>query len=113
MVNFQFREQHPDIEYVYPEFKCNELPLVSGLCIFHDVGYHQRHPDDINKRLKRKMEMLSGTRLDLIQLDGLRLASLSLLMKLDFLLLHIDAESLPLYRLLLAVTITLLVTGLL
>jgi hypothetical protein len=39
-------------------FECNELPLSTDFCIFHDPNYYQKFPENIGKRLERKLKML-------------------------------------------------------
>jgi hypothetical protein len=58
----QFTTKYYDYEIgKWIDFKCQEMPLVSGLCIFHDKDYlqdkinNQEHKRTILDRLKRKV----------------------------------------------------------
>ena len=62
MPKCQFTSQYIDYEILkWVDFNCQELPLVSGFCIFHDKDYvqdktnNEEHKRAVLDRLKRKV----------------------------------------------------------
>jgi hypothetical protein len=42
-------------KYVLGDFQCEEEPIDSGYCIFHDENYYRLHPEEIDEAFKKKL----------------------------------------------------------